>query len=593
MTAVLFRAFLITIVFLSWFLLFSVPARAANIVVSDTAERIVSPIEFVFQTGTQYGYVPVIYSESMVTPPSATIRAGQGVSVIAAFNSARQLVATGVTVTPQTQVRVTGTITRIISPNEFICKIGARHGKVTVLSTGSLIFPRGSTITVGQTVSVTGNYNVYSQFAATSIAIFSLYHISTWARDFLHTEGQSASAASVTQLVSYAEGDAKALADCHSSYPGCKAVFYLDYAHSYNDQSGCIKHPDADVVAAASEDWFVHDAGYSDSAHRVHGVRNTTLYNGCYIWEMNPNSPGLQRWWRNYLQTNADAYDMYFLDNDDMEVVLSGYFEKAGGGGCDPWPHLCYTTQEIPNDAAEANARANFANAMSHRDGSPMYSLYQQFSFNYPLDVGDFTASSQLIGATCEGCVASTKLIVRPNLYAPVLKEMATINASPGSYLLISQGNSSAGSANQILQRLVTTGIIWLAYSEGHTIVQPDLEANTNNLAIWPEDLIYPSDALQSMALGPNDLQVAPGVYRREFAKCYQKAILFGPCAAVVNAAGSSVYLQSSWFAQSYHHVITLRGGDVLSGGTANVVGATFVPGATSLQAGAAALLAP
>jgi hypothetical protein len=182
---------------------------------------------------------------------------------------------------------------------------------------------------------------------------------------------------------------------------------------------------------------------------------------------------------------------------------------------------------------------------------------------------------------------------VRPTVYSRVLDEMAAVNTTPAAFMLISHGNSPAGSATQILQRLVTTGIVWLGYSEGHTIVQPDLETNTKNLAIWPEDLIYPSFPLESMLTNSSDLLVAPGVYRREFSSCYQQGVLFGACATIVNANASAVAIQSSWLHQTYHHTVTLGGGDVLSGGVANISGASFIPGLTWVQAGGAILLAP
>ena len=416
-----------------------------------------------------------------------------------------------------------------------------------------------------------------------------LYHIATWAADSAFGQGGSVSAATVNQLVSYAIGDGKAANDCHGSFNGCKSVFYLDPNHVWNDSpSSCVSHPDADVVAAASESWFVHDTGFSDAAHRVHGKDSS----GCYIWELNPNSAGLQAWWRNYLRSNADNYDSYLIDNDIMDVTDAGFFSSAGGGGCDPWPTLCTSTQEIADNTAEVAAHANFVNAMSHSDGSPMHFFFQQASFNIPLDVSAFVATNRFVGLSCEGCVSTTASPLRPNLYASVLKEMAAVNATSGAYVLISKGDSPAGSVTQISQRLVTMGIAWLGYSEGHTIVRANLESRTNNLAVWPEELIYPAAPLQSMISSPNDLQVAAGVWRREFAFCYQAGRFFGRCAAIVNSSGSTVTVSSAWLSRTYGHIITLSGGDELSGGVADVSGAAFAPNATRVGAGGVLLLA-
>jgi hypothetical protein len=95
------------------------------------------------------------------------------------------------------------------------------------------------------------------------------------------------------------------------------------------------------------------------------------------------------------------------------------------------------------------------------------------------------------------------------------------------------------------------------------------------------------------MVTGHADLQVSPGVYRREFATCYQKGVFFGFCASIVNANTVAITVQPSWLHQSYNHMVTLSGGDVLAGGNANVAGANFAAGSTQIQPGWAALLTP
>jgi len=501
---------------------------------------------------------------------------------------------------------ISGSVTSIQSPSQFSFEAGSPYGHVLVTYSESMVVPRNSIIRIGQIATVNGTFRTGGNLAATKVAISasipsptpqptatlwsastsSHYHIATWAADSASGQGGGASAASVNQLVTYAVGDGKSVSDCRGS-TGCKAVFYMDPNHAWNNSpSSCVSHPDADVVAAASESWFVHDTGFSDAAHRVHGKDSS----GCSIWEMNPNSAGLQTWWRNYLRTHADSYDGYLIDNDPMDVTDAGFFPS--GGGCNPWPSYCLSTHEIANNAAEVAARAHFVEAMSHSNGSPMHFFFQQASFNIALDLSAFAATNRFVGLSCEGCVSTTASPLRPSLYAPVLNEMAAANATSGAYLLISKGDSPAGSATQIAQRMVTIGITWLAYSEGHTIVRPNLESNTNNLAIWPEDLIYPAGPLQSMRLGAIDLMVQPGVWRREFSACYQKGIAIGPCAAIVNANGNAVAVKSSWLHQSYRHVITLARGDELSGGAADISGASFRANSTTVRASEALLLA-
>jgi hypothetical protein len=486
-----------------------------------------------------------------------------------------------------------------MSPTEFTEETEAPHGYVPVKYVETTGTPARIIVTAGKVVSVTGTFADNGHFLATRVTTVSSppspaslsgpYHISTWAADSAYGEGRTASAADVRKLVTYAIGDGKALADCHDGSRSCKAVFYLDPNHVWNSNfSRCIFYPDKYVMNEASETWFIHDRGYKDSAHRVYGKDAT----GCVVWEMNPKSTSVQDWWRTYLRGHADTYDAYLIDDDMMDVVDAGYFFHSGGG-CLPWPTYCHSTEEIPDDADEVLARVAFVNAMTHENGSSMQFFYQQASFKDALDISALEATSHFVGLSCEGCVSSTGLPTRTNLFAGVLNEMAAVNKTNDSYLLISKGSSPEGSATQLLQRMVTTGVVWLGYEEGRTIVRPNLESDTNRLAIWPEDLIYPSKPLQSMFSGAADLAVSSDVYRREFAACYNKGRLFGHCAVVVNARSGAVTIRQSWLRQVYHHAVTVTGGDELSGGMADLSGNAFIADETTVRAGAALLLAP
>jgi hypothetical protein len=367
---------------------------------------------------------------------------------------------------------------------------------------------------------------------------------------------------------------------------GCKTIFYLDPNKIRDDKLGCGVSPASDILKAASESWFVHSPGYSDSGHRVHGVD----VDGCAKWLMNPNSSGYQAWWRSYLRANGDGYDIYFMDDDYMTLVRETAF--ASGGGCYPWPTTCSATHEIADDAHEVQAHANFVNAMTHSNGSPMNFVFQQASWNNTIDQSAFTTTSHIVGMTCEGCVSTWAYPSFTLLHPRVLDAMAAVHQVGGMFWLISHGNSPVG-ATQFLQRKLTTGFVWLGYTEGLTAVWPDLETNNNNLPIWPEDLIYPSHPLQSMTTGHTDLEVASGVYRREFTTCYQKGVYFGVCAAVVNDNSTALPVVSSWLRQTYHHYVWLTGGDELHGGIANRSGGSFVVNSTKVDAGGAILLTP
>ena len=90
---------------------------------------------------------------------------------------------------------------------------------------------------------------------------------------------------------------------------------------------------------------------------------------------------------------------------------------------------------------------------------------------------------------------------------------------------------------------------------------------------------------------GHNSIQVASGIYRREFAACYNQGVAIGPCATIINTNSSPTTVQSSWLTQTYAHQITLNGGDVQSGGTINPTGTGFTPASTTIPANDAILI--
>jgi hypothetical protein len=410
-------------------------------------------------------------------------------------------------------------------------------------------------------------------------------HIPTWTYDEYWGPGENASAAQVQAYVSYAEGgqgNTKAVSDCGSS-SSCSSVFYFNPNMVYDCSSP--------FVAAAAEDWYVHEYGYTDSQHRVQG----TLAQSCgaassyTVYEANAASAGVQSYFSTYLQNNADAWNYYFMD-DTAGTVVDQFYGPSGGmcGG------LCYETEEQQNNAAVVSAHGSFASSMFHTNGTAMSFFYNGLSFDgaqTPNDLTVLSSSSHFVGAACENRVVDNG-VLEPSMYAPVLNAMALVNATPsGKFVELNNGNDASGSSAQITERLVTIAVAWLGFSPARTIVWSNLEDSTNNLAIWPEEQLYPLQPLESMSAGASDVAVAKGVWRREFRACYKAGVAIGQCAAVLNSTSSPVVVASAWLEQSYGHVITLLGGDLLSGGSVVLSSTAFSANETTVPAGGALLL--
>jgi hypothetical protein len=427
--------------------------------------------------------------------------------------------------------------------------------------------------------------------ATASVALSGIpRHIATWAMDEYGGLSANASSSEVQRYVSYAEGgdgNDKAARDCSGS-TACSSVFYLQT--SLIDSSSVCRSYGNGFTNAASENWYVHRRGYSDFSHRLTGDRTINCNGNSVevpIYVADGNVAGVQSYFRSYLQEHADTWDYVMLDQTQWDVVDQMF--GPNGGFC-PWEagRYCTTSQELPTASSVVAEHGALATALAHKNGSPFK------AFTNPIDgyvSQEISASNHLLGGLMENFVVDEGKL-RPSMYGTALTLMKRADSTPdGKVVELNDGASPAGSSAQIAQRLVTTGVAWLGYSEGHTIVFPNLEDNTTGLAIWPEDMIYPANPLETMSSGPGDLEVGPSVWRREFEACFNDGTAVGPCAAIVNGSGSPITLKSAFFRESYGHVISLSGGDILSGGTMSLASTAARMNSSYIQPGEALLL--
>jgi hypothetical protein len=437
---------------------------------------------------------------------------------------------------------------------------------------------------------------LYSTAAATASPAASPavpLHIPTMAIDEYGTEGENASSASVNQYVSYAEGglgNDKATVDCDSgSAKNCLSVFYMDPNFLY-DSAQCPSAEATSVTEASDESWFVHEAGYTDFAHRVQGSYSQDC-NGASVtvpvYLFNDANSSVISYFESYMQSVANSWDVFFMDDTSARVLTQTY--GPGGGFCrnNPPTNYCTTTEEYPTDASVAAAHVTFASGMNHTNGDAMKFMFNGVGFSGStvenLDI--LSGSSRYIAAVCENCILNAN-VFRPTMYANVLSAMAQIDQIPGAaFVELNTGFEASGSPEEQHDRVTTTAVAWLGYSPGQTIVFPNLEDTTTNLAVWPEDAIVPTQPLQSMTSSAGQIEVSPGVYLREFAQCYDAGVAIGQCAAVLNSNTSAATIEASWLKQKYTHILEMSGGDIESGGTISLTKDFFVPGISEVQA--------
>jgi hypothetical protein len=423
-------------------------------------------------------------------------------------------------------------------------------------------------------------------------------HLPTWAYDESGGQGSGVPAGVVQSYLTYAEGgvgDSKAVNDCAASNT-CSSVVYFDPNFVWTN-GACTSSYASNLFKSASESWFMHQSGYTDFAHRLVGYR--TLKCGDLtarqtIYALNNFNSGVGAYMQSYLRSVADVWDYYLMD-ETSGAVLSQFY-GPGGGMCqqNPAPHLCTSTEEYPTDPTVVQAHVALFSGLTHTNGVAMKLFFNGVTFKNvnPSDLGIVQGTKNMYGGMCEDCVVSFGKF-RADQYASVLTAMAQLNAMPnGSFIQLNLGTAPPGSAEEIEERTITAAMTWLGYSPGHTIVFPDLETNTNRLAIWPEYNIVPTNPLESMSGSYSDLQVGTRVYRREFGACYNYGAPIGQCAAIVNGQTSaSITVSASWLKQTYGHVIQLSGGDIPSGGSVVLNARSFAPASTTLAPGHAILL--
>jgi hypothetical protein len=339
----------------------------------------------------------------------------------------------------------------------------------------------------------------------------------------------------------------------------------------------------------AQESWYLHQPS---STSRL----TTSAFGGGYFDDQ--ANPAVQAYYQSYVRANYPSEDGLFMDDQSPGVSQQFYGASAS------------SSNELTTDAQIQAAHAAMSAALTKPSGA----AYAQMDNTIPNGGNPWQSSQGLTMLTgpVGGLLSEGNPMDNGTLdpfYPGLLDDMAYVNARTSGYVVL-MSYGAAGASYQQRSRRVQEATDLLAYEPGRVVSWAELEQGSTSLAVWPESGIYPGQPVQSMGApggsgclsgngaycstgGHNDVQVANGVYRREFGSCSNQGGQFGPCAVIVNTTSSPVTVQPSWLTQSYGHEITFNGGDVQSGGTISLTGASFTAGATTVPAGDAALLAP
>lgn len=480
-------------------------------------------------------------------------------------------------------------------------------------------------------------------------------HIETWALDDSTSPlacdgGYGASPALVRAWLTIAEtkcgiaGGGPALQDCHhAGVTYCTVVHYIDPTFAWT-RGATLFEPlltAGQSGGPAPEQWYVHSGsgcgsrsrvrfsspsfGATDLLYQGDGRRAGGDENPCWKALGAPYEP-FADWLDAYANSKFGRWNGLMVD--DMGLTFSPSYE------------------ELPTQADSVSEHRFLASQLvDWRTGTHFLQVDNSWSSN-PYQAPPtalYDDRDGVRGMIMEGAPWSSEAIGDPYtitpdanghpapwIYENVLDSMAWVdhNTAPSDFLVLlsyDPGNyqNPLAPGNQLRGRLLQEATVLLGYEPRKIVDWADLEnpedhlqnqsdPDSEDLAIWPEEGVYPTDPVQSMGDphgtgcltghgpdcttgGHNDLRVMtvgsgayPSggyVYRREFRQCFNRGAPIGPCAALVNDSGTQETVLGSWLTQPYRYVLTPEPGasnnhgwDVQSGGWVNTCGQRNAP---------------
>ena len=159
------------------------------------------------------------------------------------------------------------------------------------------------------------------------------------------------------------------------------------------------------------------------------------------------------------------------------------------------YPSGYETSNELTTDAQVASGESLLAAALTHNDGTPFVQVDNGISPNHYLPPGfNRLNNAGVTGLVAEGVPVSGGSFT--GYYDTMLDEMAYINTQASRFMVL-LGTDGSGSLQARRDQAAT---ILLGYSPGHEVSWSNLNQNSTDLAIWPEEGIYPTQPVQSMS---------------------------------------------------------------------------------------------
>ncbi len=272
-------------------------------------------------------------------------------------------------------------------------------------------------------------------------------------------------------------------------------IQYLDTNWIYQNGSP----PWQPFTAAASESWYQHVPGSTTTRIVSSG------YGGGYL--INQTNPQVQSFFQSYVRSHYGAEDGLMMDDQSASLSSQLFYATCG----------CGSSEEIGSTPALQAAHESMSAAMTHSDGQPYLQIDNSLPPNpyLPQGFGMLDPATGVEGLISEGAPEYNGTL--DPFYSTLLDEIAYVaNETSGFVVPLSYG--AAGASYQQQSRRVQEATILLGYSSGHLVDWADLEQGSGDLAVWPEEGLYPTSPVESM-----DRPAAPAAWPAR-ARCARPA---------------------------------------------------------------------
>ena len=311
---------------------------------------------------------------------------------------------------------------------------------------------------------------------------------------------------------------------------------------------------------------YTAPGNYPETAfgHGSDGTRTQRPEGGGTEYYLNPASAGSQSGYLGIVNAIAASGGFNYIYADGVSDSLATSLYR-----------MSPTPVEITTNAAYV------AGMQALMALSPLPMIINGYNNGSPLTVEqEFVGSSNIAAPFGEGCFAYRTSLLTDTPYQHKWSDMANalLATTSRGYPAICGGRGDL--ADNRALRMYYVASWWLTYDPNYS-VSLELMTSSSNVYLFPEQLIVPTNPVQSPGSSISSLQSSTGAYVRQFGACYYDKVAWGSCAAIVNPSYDNTVNMPA-VAANYHHALVLDNNNLFDGGQAtlsNSVPASLAPG--------------